>query len=296
VLSLATQTSQASWTAVHFRSTDGLTLFARDYNRDALGLPIICLSGLTRNSKEFHFLARHLSGKHRLIAPDYRGRGQSEYAKDWQTYQPPVEMADVVTLMDHLSIAKALFIGTSRGGLITMLMAATSRDRIAGAILNDVGPVVEQKGLARIAGYVGQQGPLNDWQEATQALRAIYPGFDLDDDEWLEFARMIFRENEGKPALDYDPALANTLPGAQQIQDTPLPDLWQPFQCLDGLPVAAIRGENSDILSPQTLADMAMRLHGLEAVTVPGRGHTPFLTEPEALETINRVLHRLHAA
>ena len=280
---------------MRFKSFDGLDLFARDYNSGAPGLPFICLSGLTRNSKEFHPLAGRLAGNHRIVALDYRGRGESQYAPDWQTYQPPVEMLDTVGLLDHLAIDKALFIGTSRGGIIAMLMAMEHRNRIAGVVFNDIGPVIEQTGLARIVGYVGQALSLENWQQAADSLQNIYPGFEMSDGEWLEFARIIFRDSNGKPALDYDPALVNTLPDREQILSAPLPDLWEAFNHLDGLPVAAIRGEHSDLLSPQTLADMAIRLHGLEAVTVPGRGHTPFLTEPSALETIHRILHRLHS-
>ena len=285
----------ADWGEVRYKSRDGLSLYAREYgatNKNAV--PVICLSGLTRNSKEFHGLASHLCKSHRVLAPDYRGRGQSDYSPDWQTYQLPVELDDVIALLDHLSIPKAFFIGTSQGGLITMLAAAAYKERICGAVLNDIGPVIEQTGLARIAGYVGQIADMRNWPDAVKTLKSTYNGFELDEDEWLEFARIIFAEHNGKPVMDYDASLAKTLPSKKSILETPLPDLWPAFECLKGLPVAVIRGLHSDMLSAATLNAMEQRLPGLVAATISGRGHTPFLTEALALELIERTIARVH--
>ncbi len=278
------------WQDVWYQSPDGVSLYARDYgSQDALLAPLICLPGLTRNSKEFHDLARLISGERRIIAADYRGRGRSHHA-DWQTYQVPVEMADVIALMDHLSIARAIFVGTSRGGLISMLMATLHKDRMAGVVLNDIGPVIEPAGLARISAYVGKDPELESWDAAAAALRATYRGFRMSEAEWARFARVIFAEHEGLPVLDYDPDLARTLPDEEMLASGPLPDFWAGFEALSGLPVAAIRGEASDVLSADTLRQMVERLPGLAAVTVPGRGHTPFLTESAALAAIRQVL------
>ncbi len=282
------------WGELRYDSADGLSLFARDYNSGSTDpVPVICLSGLTRNSKEFHALASLLGQTHRVIAADYRGRGRSDYAEDWQTYQLPNELADVIALMDHLSIAKAFFIGTSRGGLIAMLMAGAFKHRMHGVVLNDVGPVIEQAGLARIAGYVGTPLTVDTWQGAADMLQSANPGFDLAAGDWLAFAKTIFADSDGRPVLDYDPQLAKTLPPPETILSSPLPDLWEMFAALDGLPVAAIRGENSDLLSASTLDEMQHRLKGLHTVSIAGRGHTPFLNEPDAIAAIEQTLQRV---
>lgn len=231
-----------------------------------------------------------------MIALDYRGRGQSEFATNWQSYQLPIEMADTISLMDHLAIERAFFIGSSRGGLIAMMMSATLKHRMLGAVLNDVGPVIEPVGLARIAGYVGKPIAADNWPEAATALKDANTGFRLTNLEWMEFAKTILTDRDGAPVLDYDPNLARTLPDRHAILSTPLPNMWQMFECLADLPIAVVRGANSDLLSASTLEQMQSRCADARTVTIPDRGHTPFLTEPAAIEAIRQTIARARLA
>lgn len=284
----------AAWREHEFASPDGLRLYARDYGpADGGPLPVLCLSGLTRNSKDAHSLAARLSPTRRVLAPDYRGRGRSAYAPDWSTYRPDVELADAMTLLDHLGVGKVVLIGTSRGGIVGMLMAAAHKQRLAGVLLNDIGPKLEPEGLLRIQGYVGRELENRTWPGAIEALKRSQKGFDgLGEAEWLEFARRVYRDEGGIPALDCDPALARTFPSRESILERPLPQMWDVFGALSGPPVAVLRGEHSDLLSAATVQAMAAALPGLEAVTVKNRGHAPFLDEPESLLAVERLLAR----
>lgn len=282
-----------AWREIAFSSPDGLRLHARDYGPETSGLlPVLCLSGLTRNSKDAHALAARLGASRRVLAPDYRGRGRSEYARDWGTYRPDVELADALALLDRLAIARVVVVGTSRGGIIAMLMAAGHRARMAGVLLNDIGPRLEPPGLLRIQDYLGRP-PGGSWEDAVSGLKRTQLGFEgLSEAEWGAFARRLYRDEGGRPALDYDPALAKAFPTREQIEAGPAAELWEIFAALADLPVAVLRGERSDLLSEVTLADMAVALPGLDAVTVRGRGHAPFLDEPESLAAIERLLAR----
>ncbi len=287
--------SGTPWRDVGVRSPDGLDLYARDYGPlDGGPTPVLCLSGLTRNSKDAHPLAERLGRQRRLIAPDYRGRGRSDYAPDWSTYRVDVEMADAIMLLDRLGVDQVVVIGTSRGGLIAMLMAATHRHRLAGVLLNDIGPALEPAGLLRIRRYLGKALRFTTWRGAVAALKRTNLGFErLSDGQWLAFARRVFRDEGGRPALDYDRNLRRTFPTPRQIAaGTAAPPLWDFFAALNGLPVAALRGEHSDLLSAATLARMAEVAEGLDAVTVKDRGHAPFLDEPESLAALDRFLAR----
>lgn len=283
------------WRAVRFRTADGLELFARDYGpSEASVTPVLCLAGLTRNAKDAHRLAVRLAEGRRVVAPDYRGRGLSDYAPDWSTYRVEVEMADAIALMDWLGIDQAVVIGTSRGGLIAMLMAARHRHRLAGVLLNDIGPVLEPAGLMRIASYLGRKPRFATWRGAVAAVKRTNPGFaSLDEAEWLAFARRLFRDENGRPALDYDPNLARAFPRRGAIAAGAVAPLWELFKALDGLPATALRAEHSDLLSPATFARMAEEIAGLDAVTVKDRGHAPFLDEPESLAAVDRLLARV---
>ncbi len=286
--------AEPAWREHAFASPDGLELYARDYGpRDSGLLPVLCLSGLTRNSKDAHSLAVRLSSARRVLAPDYRGRGRSAYAPDWTTYRPDVELADAIALLDLLGIGRVVLIGTSRGGIVGMFMAAAHKARLAGVLLNDIGPKLEQEGFLRIQGYVGQELQARTWEDAVQVLKRSQRGFDgLGEAEWLEFARRVYREDSGIPVVDYDLALARTFPPRESIEKGPLPEMWELFGALSGLPVTVLRGENSDLLSAATVERMATAFPGLEAVTVPNRGHAPFLDEPESLQAIDRLLAR----
>ncbi len=286
--------SVAGWRDVRFRSSDGLELYARDYGPlEAGSTAVLCLSGLTRNSKDAHLVGERVGLGRRVIAPDYRGRGRSEHAADWSTYRVDVEMADVIMLLDSLGLERVVVIGTSRGGLIAMLMAARHRDRLAGVLLNDIGPVLEPEGLLRIRRYLGKPLRFTTWPGAVAALKRINPGFEsLEEAEWEAFARRVYRDEGGRPALDYDPNLSRSFPTAGEIAAGSSPPLWELLAALDGLPAAALRGEHSDLLSPATLARMAEKVGGLDAVTVRDRGHAPFLDEAESRAAVDRLLAR----
>ena len=284
-----------TWRDIHYQSADGLDLYARDYGpQGSEAMPVLCLSGLTRNSRDFHFIAQHMAASRRVLAPDYRGRGRSAYAGDWATYSPDVEMGDAIALLDLAGIERAVVLGTSRGGLIAMLMGIMQAHRLAGVILNDVGPVLETEGLLRIAGYLGKPVILANWDEAVARVKATNTGFTaLSEADWMAFARQIFRkDDQGRILPDYDPALLNTFPSVEDIKAGHIPQIWEMFASFMELPVCALRGENSDLLSAATHAKMAAKIPGLDAVTIAGRGHTPLLNEPEAVAAIDRLLAR----
>jgi pimeloyl-ACP methyl ester carboxylesterase len=277
-------------------SSDGLRLHARVYgeaNRDTV--PVVCLPGLTRNAHDFHDLAVKLSGdgfNRRVIVMEYRGRGQSDDDPDWRHYTIPVEAVDVRQMLAALGVTTAVMVGTSRGGLITMLLAVTHPAVIKACILNDIGPVIEIKGLARIAGYVGKGAMPKDWVEAVERLRAANPDFtDLTDAEWDGFARLVFVEDGIGFRLSYDPALGNTLAGIHATQT--IPPAWPLFDALASVPMMVLRGQNSDLLSEATLAEMAKRHEGLEALTVPNEGHAPFVGRGATAEAVARFVMRV---
>ncbi|MFN3465457.1 MAG: alpha/beta fold hydrolase [Terricaulis sp.] len=281
------------------RTIDDLTLYARDYPPLApeTGAPVICLHGLTRNSRDFEIIAPRIAALgRRVIVPDMRGRGQSANDPDPAHYVPAVYAQDVVKLMDDLGVPKAVFIGTSMGGLITLVIAATAPDRIAASVLNDVGPQVNTSGLTRIASYVGNVQPVATLQEAAAAVRSTngsaFPD-KLDDDAfWLAFARRTFRvRDDGQFELDYDPLIA--LAFADFDADAPAPDLMPYFQALANKPVLSVRGEHSDILTAEGAERMRNASERVEAITVQGRGHAPALDEPDAWDAILDFLARV---
>jgi len=304
--------TQDDWRAVTIVSDDGLSLHARDYGslasdraserasdraskqtneRNSEPVPVLCLAGLTRNSKDFHVVASRLAETRRVIVPDYRGRGLSDYARDWKTYQPEVEMADTIKLLDHLGIGKFAIIGTSRGGLIAMLMGMTIKDRLAGVVLNDIGPKLEEDGLIRIADSINKRSQSDSWREAGDGLKRYSDGFKgLSADDWLAFARNLYREKNGKIVPDYDFDLTKTFPTSDFVRSGRIPEAWELFASFEGLTVGVIRGENSDLLSVETLEKMRKAHNGLIVATVPNRAHVPFLDEPEAIDVIDQVL------
>ena len=286
---------QQNWRDVFIKSEDGLRLFSRDYGPENADNPaVLCLAGLTRNSRDFHKVATRLSRTHRVIVPDYRGRGLSEYAKDWETYQPQNEMADAIELVDELGIEKFVVLGTSRGGLISMIMGQTIRHRLLGVILNDIGPKLEDEGLLRIAESINDRSEIESWSSLVKDLKNYSAGFSgLSEDDWLEFAHNLYRERNGKIEPDYDFNLTRTFPTVEFIKAGKIPQAWELFETFKGLPVAVIRGENSDLLSSETVEKMQAVHPGLIVATVPDRAHVPFLDEPEAVEAIDAVLKAL---
>jgi pimeloyl-ACP methyl ester carboxylesterase len=270
----------------HFvAAPDGTRLYARDYGGGGL-TPSVCLPGLTRNAKDFETIAPRLAETRRVIALDFRGRGMSGRA-DPATYRPEQEAADTLAVLDHLGIRRFAVIGTSRGGIVAMVMAARAQGRMAGVLFNDIGPRIDTQGLLRIRSYLGSDPQFTDWPEAVAALKAINPGFPgLSEEEWLAFARRVYREVEGRPRADYDMGLADNFPSIAEIAEGRVPELWPLLDMLAPLPCLVIRGEHSDLLSPETMAEMQQRHGRLAAATIPRRGHVPFLDEPESLAAI----------
>ena len=278
---------------IFYTTQDGLRLFAREYGaRGSKGAPVICLPGLTRNSKDFDALATRLSAKRRVLCPDFRGRGRSQYCKNAADYSPANEALDMFDLMGAAGMHSAVFIGTSRGGIVTMLMAAQRPNAVRGAIFNDIGPEIEMAGLRRIAGYVTVSEPPPGWTEAAFRLRMAnereFPT--LTSDDWYAMARRTFAEDQGLPKIDYDIRIGHLLAKAIEGTKGGLPDMWSQFNVLKAVPMLVLRGENSDVLSSETMARMEARHPGLAAVTVRDRGHVPFLDEPEALGAIDAFL------
>lgn len=286
-----------SYDEKRWTSADGLTLFYRDYP-GASGasdrLPVVCLHGLTRNSRDFEALAEHLAAQgRRVIVPEMRGRGQSDYAPDSSTYTPLQYVDDLERLFDELGIARFISIGTSMGGLLTMLLAAAKPGRLAGVVMNDIGPVVDPAGLARIGGYVGQGRSYPTWLHAAKSLqtahREAFPDWDLD--QWLEMAkRTLVVSQNGRISYDYDMAIAE--PFAEPGNAAP-DNLWLAYEALSAVPMVLVRGELSDLLSEDTVRQMGVRNPAMKLVTVARVGHAPTLDEPEARAAIDEWLNTL---
>jgi len=273
-------------------SSDGLSLHYRNYPgpADCALLPVLCLHGLTRNARDFGGLADDLAATRRVIVPDMRGRGQSDYASDSDTYTPLTYVQDVEKLLAEQGITRFIAIGTSMGGLMTMLMAPAQPGRIAAVVMNDVGPEVNPAGLARISGYVGHGRSYPTWVHAARGLAdahgAAFPDFDLD--TWLEMAKrtMVVTQN-GRISFDYDMAIAE--PFAKPGNAAP-PNLWLAYEALRDVPMLLVRGELSDLLSPDTVKQMGVRNPKLRSITVPRVGHAPTLDEPEVRAAIHALL------
>ena len=270
-----------------FTTSDGKRLFFEDTGS---GTALLCLAGLTRNSRDFSFFAPHAKGV-RLIAMDYRGRGRSDFDPDHANYNILREGQDAIELLDHLGLDSAVILGTSRGGLIAMALAASHPKRIAGVILNDVGPEIEPAGIAKIMSYVGAQPTATTYDQAAEALKSAmdphFPGVPLQ--VWREQATFQYQESGGRLSLRYDPTLKKAL--LDQASAGPAPDLWPLFDALHDIPTGVIRGQNSDILGAHTLDQMRKRHSNLIWTEVPDRGHVPFLNEPQSLDVINKVLN-----
>ena len=271
----------------HFTTSDGLSLAFVDQGQ---GPAVLCLAGLTRNHHDFDAVTAHLAG-FRVIAMDYRGRGASDYAPDPMSYSVPVEARDALELLDHLKISKAAIIGTSRGGLIGMMLAATARARMLGVLLNDVGPDLNKDDLGRIVAYVGAKPPYRSLADAVAKMPAVLPGFDnISADRWAREIGHMFRETPDGLDILYDPHLRVSVEAAF---NAPLPDLWPLFDALSGLPTALIRGANSQLLTAECAAQMCARRPDMLFANVPDRAHAPFLDEPESLAVLNTFLEKI---
>ncbi|WP_354595926.1 alpha/beta fold hydrolase [Rhodovulum tesquicola] len=271
----------------HFAADDGLMLA---YDDQGAGTPLLCLAGLTRNMDDFEPVLDHFADSARVIRLDMRGRGRSGHDPDFMNYNLIREGRDALALLDHLGLEKAAILGTSRGGLIAMVLAMGHRDRLLGVCLNDIGPLVDPRGLAYIMGHLGKRPGLADFDAAAERLEAAmqdrFPG--VSRATWREYARRVWDEAPDGLALRYDPRLRNAVSEASATDA--LPDLWPMFDALAGLPVALIRGANSDILSAETAAEMRRRRPDMIFAEVADRGHVPFLDEPESLAAIRAFL------
>jgi len=268
---------------------DGLRLHARDYGAGAIAaLPLVCLPGLARTAADFDVLARALAQAEtprRVVAIDYRGRGLSAHDDDPDHYHLAVELTDLLAVLTALGVARAIFLGTSRGGLLTMLLAPHRPGMIAGAILNDIGPVVAPQGLVRIKTYIGKLPEPSSMADAADVLKRLFSGQfpKLTAEDWMRFAERTFQERDGRIVPTYDPRLARTLESIDPEQ--PIPSLWKEFDALASVPLMIIRGALSDILLPATVALMRER-RPLELFEVPDQGHAPLLMEPDVIARI----------
>jgi len=276
---------------VYVTGQDGLRLHVREYGeRTASGLPVVCLPGLARTAADFEPLATALAGDRdhprRALAIDSRGRGLSDHDPDPANYSIPVELGDVLSVLTARAAPTAVFVGTSRGGLITMALAAVRPAAIAGAVLNDIGPVLEPQGLMRIKSYVGKLPQPRSFEEGADILRRLFNAQfpKLTAANWIGYAQRTWRDEGGRLILTYDPQIARAL--ADLDPANPLPTLWPQFDALGRVPVMVIRGANSDLLSPATVATMQARHPALTAIEIPDQGHAPLLSEPKTIGQI----------
>lgn len=278
----------------YYTAQDGLPLYYREYgNPDSSAVPVVCLTGLTRNSKDYADLAARLSVRRRVICPDYRGRGRSTYDPNWRNYEPSTYLNDLRHLLAVTGIHRAVFIGTSLGGLIACAMMMVAPAAVAGVVMNDSGPVLERAGIAHILSYIACDRPQPDWQTAATHLKEMFPGVALrDHGEWLRMAHNTYREGaDGKLHFDWDVNLAKPLQSMRA-----LPDLWPLFRAIRNVPAVAIRGALSDVLSEETFRRMSVEKPDLVRVTIPGVGHAPTLDEQDAVTAIELLLARVDSA
>lgn len=266
----------------HFTSSDGLQIY---YTDEGTGLPILCLAGLTRTTEDFEYVTPHLS-QHRLIKMDYRGRGQSDFDPDWKNYALPVECRDVTELLDHLGLEKVAILGTSRGGLNAMGLAMGAKHRLLGVALNDVGPVIDPKGIEFIKDYIGRNPAAKTYEDAAAAMARAFPEFrNMPEGRWLNEARKHYTQDAEGLHITYDPHLRDAVLAAGEQM---MPDLWPFFDAMADLPLALVWGLNSNLLSAETVAEMQKRRPDMILARVPDRGHIPFLDEAESVAALTQ--------
>jgi len=277
---------------------DGLQLHYAEWGSSLdPGVPVVCLPGLSRNADDFGPLARALAfegrTRRRVLALDYRGRGLSAWDKEWKNYDLRVENEDILSVLVAAGIERAIFAGTSRGGMHAMTLAAVRPTLIAASVLNDIGPIVEPLGLLRIKSYVGKLPAPRDWGQAVELVKstmsAHFPG--LSEADWRAYAQMTFAEKGGLLVARYDPQLMRTLDAVGP--DMPRIELWPLFEALAQQPVLAVRGANSDILSEETFAEMQKRCPNCEGFVVPGQGHAPLLIDAPTIARIAQFVERI---
>lgn len=296
----ANGSSNDGFEAFHVTVRDGMRLYARKYPaaRSSGRRAVLCLAGLTRNSRDFHDVALALA--HDETAPrdvyalDMRGRGGSGFDADWKNYTVPHEMQDALDFLVARELHDVAVLGTSRGGLIAMVMAAVQPGMIGCAVLNDIGPVIEMEGLTRIAGYAGRTPAPADWRDAARIVKELnarqFPG--LGEDDWLRIARQFFNETNGQPVPGYDPQVCRSI----SVMEGPMPELWPQFEAMKAMPLMVLRGENSDILSAATVAEMERRHPQLTSYVAPREGHAPLLHDEASQAAIAHFLARCDRA
>ncbi len=292
----ARATGRKAWRDIFYTSFDGLRLHVRHYGRpNSDTRPAVCLAGLTRNSRDFHFLAKHLASDphapREVYALDYRGRGLSDHDPDWRNYSPFIELLDTLDFMATANLHDAAVIGTSRGGIIAMLMAVLRPGMIGAAVLNDIGPEIGTAGLARIMGYAGKIPVPADWNEAVALVQQINERFftDMPPEDWEALARMSFNETEdGRPAASYDKRIAKAL--SQIDISKRIPDMWAYFDALQRVPLMLLRGENTDLLLAETFEEMKRRHPNVTALTIPAQGHPVLFLDRFSIGEVGRFL------
>jgi len=300
-VSAASATASADAASLFITAPDGLKLHVRAHGpRLAPLVPVVCLPGLARTAADFEdlaaALANHPETPRYVLALDYRGRGESDYDRDPRNYTLATELADLLAVLTALEIERAVFVGTSRGGLLGMMLAAARPTALAGVVLNDIGPVIEPEGLVRIKSYVGKLPRPESFEEGAEILRRLFAGqfTRLSDDEWLAFSRRTFKVEQRSLGPRYDVQLARTLEGIDF--NRPLPPLWSEFEALARVPLMVLRGANSDLLSEDTVAAMRARRPDMTAIVVPDQGHAPLLTGPEVIGAIAEFVGRCEVA
>ena len=270
---------------------DGLSLYVRDYGDANAARPaVLCLGGISRNARDFEDLAPHLATDRRVVCPDYRGRGQSDYDADWRNYNPAVYLRDIIDILTALDLHRVVVIGTSMGGLLSMGLASARPGALCAVVLNDIGPEIDPAGLARIKTYLGGDGRRADWDDAIAFAKQNFQHGGLTSrDDWLRYVKRIYRENGGGVRYDFDPAIVKPL---QSAPDKPA-SYWPAFRALTPFPVLAIRGDLSDILSLETFERMAVENPDMVSATLPGVGHAPLLDEPFCVSAIDDFLDKL---
>jgi pimeloyl-ACP methyl ester carboxylesterase len=282
-----------SYAEIDWQSHDGLRLYARVYEGPVRGAPtVLCLHGLTRNSRDFEDLAPHLQRRYRVIVPDLRGRGLSARDPNLQNYQPAIYVQDILALLAAVDAPRAAVIGTSLGGMLAMMLAFSQKERIAGIVLNDVGPEIDPAGIERIKQYAGRLPPARSWDDAVAQTRTVHGDAwrGLAADRWAVLARRSYREDAaGMVEVDADPKIGEALRAAPAAAL----DLWPLWKALRHVPTLAIRGALSDILSAATLSRMKAENPDLESLEVADRGHVPLLDEPECIAAVDAFLSKI---
>lgn len=282
----------ADYLDAYFTNSDGLKQHFRDYNIAQEGAPVVlCMPGLTRNAKDFGFIADHLKDRCRLICAEQRGRGLSDWDPDPTRYSPATYVEDMVTLLGHLQLKEVITIGTSLGGLMTIMMNAIHPGIIKAAVINDIGPEIDPKGIERIKSYVGVGTPPKTWDDAIASVKAANPGVypNFTEQDWIDFTHMLYADEGGKPVAQYDPAIRKNF---DENDDQAAPDLWPLFTLMHTLPMVVLRGSVSDILSAETLQRMEQEHPDLAAITVPDVGHVPLMREKIVQDAIDKLINR----